>query len=287
MARTWGTRAWLLAARARRLVGRPDPGARERRRAEWITSHARGRSFADIGGLFGIHGDRALLAEDAGASRVTLFDGGDVRYSEFPAKQKERGSQVRVIQGDLEDPLAVAEIGPHDIVWSTGVIYHTPNPVRQLLHLREITKELLYLGTHTIPELPGIKHGCVYYPLLDERSRAAYAAAHENAGPCWGIGTAFDDTPMTGHGNFWWGISPSALEAMLATARFEVVETWRDREHPFYMDLIARPIDRDPILPPVAYYRERAEAIARGEPEPPFKSYYEQQRAARGRTAEP
>lgn len=276
------TKARILAARLRRRFGRPDPAARERRRSEWIRRHAPGRAFADIGGLFAVEGERALLAEEAGATAVTLFDGGDVRYTELPRKQAERGSSIRIVQGDLEDPVAVASVGPHEIVWSTGVIYHTPNPIRQLMHLREITTELLYLGTHTIPELPGVRHGCVYYPMLDEGSRAAYASAHYESGGFTGIGTPFDDAPMTGHANFWWGISPSALEAMLATARFEIVDAWRDREHPFYMDLVARPIPRDPILPPVSYYRERAETIARGESEPPFVDYYEKRRADRG-----
>jgi hypothetical protein len=39
-----------------------------------------------------------------------------------------------------------------------------------------------------------------------------------------GLGTAFDERPMYGHGNFWFGITPSALRAMLPTARFEVVD---------------------------------------------------------------
>lgn len=281
------TKAWILRARLRRLVGRPGPDARERRREEWIKRHARGRSFADIGGLFAVHGERALLAEAAGAEPVTLFDAGDVRYSEFPRKSEKRGSEIRVVQGDLEDPVAIREIGEHDIVWCTGVIYHTPNPVRQLMHLREITRELLYLGTHTIPELPGVRNGCVYYPMLDEASRAAYASAHYKPDDCLAIGTPFDDRPMTGHGNFWWGLSLSALEAMLATARFEVVERWRDREHPFYADLVARPVNRDPVLPPISYYRERAEAIARGEPEPPFRGYYEWKRTSAGPSGTP
>ncbi len=42
-----------------------------------------------------------------------------------------------------------------------------------------------------------------------------------------GIGHPFDDRPMHGYGNFWWGITPSALRAMLRSARFEVVEERR------------------------------------------------------------
>ena len=255
-----GTKAWILASRLRRKIGRADTGARERRRTDWVAAHAPGRSFADVGGLFGIHGARAFQAEEAGATEVTLFDIDDANTTEFARMRTERGSRVRAVRGDLEDPVALAQVGPHDIVWSTGVIYHSPNPVLQLMNLREITGEYLYLGTHTIPELPGVRNGCVYYPMLDDASRSAYAAAHYRPEDCVAIGTPFDDTPLRGHVNFWWGITPSALRAMLATARFEVVETWRDREHPFYMDLVARPVDRDPIMPPPGYFRELGES---------------------------
>ncbi len=178
------------------------------RRKNWIRSHVRGHSFADIGGLYGIHGEHAFVAEAAGASGVTLFDVGDAELSEFPARKRQRGSSVRYVQGDLEDPVSVERIGPHDIVWCTGVIYHTPNPVGQLLALRRITRGLLYLGTHTIPEIPGIENGCVYYPYLSDRSRRAYASPHRDSRNFWAIGIPFNDKPMFGYANFWWGISP-------------------------------------------------------------------------------
>lgn len=159
-----------------------------------------------------------------------------------------------------------------------GVIYHSPNPVQQLLHLREITRELLYLGCHTIPELPGVENACVYYPYVSDASRAEYAKAHDAPEALWGIGTPFDDTPMLGHANFWWGITPSALRAMLRTARFEVVAERHGHEGSFFTELVARPLDRDPILPPISYYREHGEHRERGEEPPPFETYYEARR---------
>lgn len=100
---------------------------------------------------YGIHGEYAFIAEAAGASSATVFDVGDAELSEFPKLKRERGSNIRYVQGNLEDPVSVERIGPHEVVWCTGVLYHTPNSVLQLLALREMTRELLYLGTHTIP----------------------------------------------------------------------------------------------------------------------------------------
>ncbi len=268
-------RAWITFGRAQRRLNKRRVGHGEDGRGRWIREHAPGRSFADIGGLFALAGDTAFLAEEVGAAPVTLFDAGDPDLCPFAVKREERGSSVRFVQGDLEDPVSVAEIGTHDIVWCSGVIYHTPNPVRQLLHLREITGELLYLGTHTIPEIPGIENACIYYPGLPGAQRSAYASAHRQPERLLGIGVPCDDSPMRGHGNFWWGITPSALRAMLATARFEVVEEHHRWEWPFLTDVVARPVDRPPLLPPVPYYRERGRLRERDGTRLPFNDYYE------------
>jgi hypothetical protein len=179
------------------------------------------------------------------------------------------------VQGDLEDPASVREIGPHDIVWCVGVIYHTPNPVLQLFHLRNITKELLFIGSATIPEIPGFPQASVYYPHLDRQDRHPYARGiAERAAGSLAVGTAFDDRPMYGHGNFWWGITPSAMRAMLRTARFEVIEELRPDVYPWGTEFVARPVPMQPSLPPVDYFRKRGERLRQGHPLP-FDGYYD------------
>lgn len=243
------------------------------RRLRFVRDHAPGRSFADIGGMFGIDGEIALQAEQAGAVAVTLFDGGEPT-PKFLARHKERDSAIRCVQGDLEDPVSLREVGPHDIVWCVGVIYHSPNPVLQLMHLREITNELLFLGSATIPEIPGFPQASLYYPYLDRRDRAPFARGITSAAQSLAVGTAFDDRPMYGHGNFWWGITPSALRAMLTTARFEVIEELRPGDHPWATEFVARPMPSHPSLPPVDYYRKRGERLRAGRPLP-FDGYYD------------
>lgn len=231
----------------------------------FISDHAPGKSFADIGGLFSLDGEIAFLAEEQGASRVTLADGADPAHFKFGEQHEQRGSSVRFVQGDLDDPEIVAQVGRHDVVYCSGVIYHSPNPVRQLLHLREITGERLFLGTHTLPELPGLRHACVYYPFLPDRDRGVYATAYYRPERMWGIGVPFDDTPDHGYGNFWWGMTRSAVRAMLESARFEVIEEPRSREWPFISIFIAQPIDKEPILPALSHAREQAsERAAQG-----------------------
>jgi len=260
-------------ARVRRRARRPQAQDWGERRSRFIAEQAPGRSFADIGGMFGVDGEVALQAEEAGAAAVTLFDAGEPS-PRFLERSKERSAKIRCVQGDLEDPLSVREIGPHDIVWCTGVIYHSPNPVLQLTHLREITNELLYISSTTMPEIPGFPQACVYYPYLDRRDRAPYARGLAKPARALAVGTAFDARPMYGHGNYWWGITPSALRAMLRTARFEVIEELHPGQHPWLTDFVARPVPEHPSLPPVDYYRTRGERLKEGRP-PPFDGYYD------------
>ncbi|MEX2253084.1 MAG: class I SAM-dependent methyltransferase [Thermoleophilaceae bacterium] len=270
------TRAWIAYGRLRRRIGKPPFEAFEEGREGWVREHAPGRTFADIGGLFRYAGDIALLAEASGATKTTLMDAGDPDLTEFIQKREQRDSSVRFVQGGVEDPETIEAVGPHDIVWCTGVIYHTPNPVRQLMLLREITREFLYLGTHTVPDLPGLRNLCVYYPEIGEGSRKLFASAHHEPDNLWGIGRPFDYRPMWGNANFWWGISPSALRAMLATARFEVVEERRVRETPFFTEIVARPVDEPPLLPPLNYFRERGKVRETTGERLAFDDYYEQ-----------
>src|SRR5262245_15439232 len=102
--------------------------------------------------MWDVSGRFSFLAEEAGATRVT---GLDVMAAtpEFEAEHARRNSAVRFVTGDLHDPATVAEVGVHDVVWCSGVLYHSPYPVLTIRRLRELTGELLLLQTCAIPEL--------------------------------------------------------------------------------------------------------------------------------------
>ena len=281
-------RVWSKAARLRTAArARRRPAVEwEALRLAWVREHAPGRSFVDVGGLFKLVGEMAFLAEEVGATDVTLFDVGDPdlispghpEWGSFLQKKEARGSKVRYVQGDLEDPASPARIGVHDLVFFSGVLYHTPNPMLQLLQLRQITGDLLYLSTLTIPEVPGFPQACVFYPYLDEGARRPYAAGYSWAGDLLGIGGPIDERPMFGFGNCYWGMTGSALRSMLRTARFEVIHEQQLPVAPFATELVCRPLPLDPLLPPVTYFRERGEARERGEGRLPFETWYDEER---------
>lgn len=232
--------AWLSAARLRGRRRRdPDVAGR---RAELVRRLAPAKSFVDVGGVWNIEGEIAFLAEEEGAEPVALVDAMEPG-ERFHSERERRGSSVRFVPGDLHDPGLSKTLGQFDIVWCTGVIYHSPSPFEQLRQLRRITREGLLLGSHVIPEVPGIEQACIWYPGLSETSRGAFRRAHggDRAPTALGVTEPFDPSPGMEYANWWWGITPSALRSMLAAAGFEVIE-----EHhytPFLVDLLTRPVE--------------------------------------------
>ena len=71
-------RAWAARARARRKL-RPPPSKDEWRvrTEQHLRRHAPGRSFADIGAMWQMHGRMPFVAEEAGATAVTAVDAMD------------------------------------------------------------------------------------------------------------------------------------------------------------------------------------------------------------------
>jgi 2-polyprenyl-3-methyl-5-hydroxy-6-metoxy-1,4-benzoquinol methylase len=179
------------------------------------------RSFVDVGCMWSVNGAIAFAAEEAGASAVT---GMDVMGAtpEYQAEHARRGSAMRFVQGDLHDEAALAEVGVQDVVWCSGVLYHAPHPLLTLERLRSITGERLILATETIPERARRRNACVFAP------EPGMHPTHTEP---------FD--PARGYVNWYWGITPSALRAMLGATGFAVEE-----EHllPFHATVVAKPV---------------------------------------------
>jgi hypothetical protein len=218
-------------ARVRRRI-EPDPPPRE----DLVKRFAADKSFADIGCMWGIDGAIAFTAEDAGASDVV---GVDVMQAsdKFESERARRGSRMRFIQGDLHDPAVMARVGPHEVVWCSGVIYHAPHPLLTLERLRKITEETLILSSETMPEVPGVSQACVFLPGLADRDRLAHAAARPGR-TALGLSEPFQREHS--YGAWWWGLSRSALRAMLGASGFTVTEEHGDSLHATF---VATPVD--------------------------------------------
>lgn len=148
---------------------------------------------------------------------------------------------MRFIQGDLHDPAVRELAGLHDVVWCSGVLYHCPHPMQTVECLRELTGQTLVLITATVPEIGRIRQSSVFFPGLSKQQRGhyvrAYDAAHGRGAERIGLDTPFD--AARGYGNWWWGLTPSAVEGMLGAAGFSVTET---RTNGFHTRIVAKVI---------------------------------------------
>ena len=186
---------------------------------EYIRNHAPGKSFADIGCMWGVNGDYAFLAEEIGATAVTAVDVFGPT-PEFEAKRAARGSRVRFVLGDITRAETIASVGQADVVFCAGVLYHHPSPFDLLVALRRICRETLIIRTSTIPEVRGLRNAAVYFPMLDARARELWNLKTLGVPHQAGISRPFQ--PADGYGNWFWGLTPSCLESLLATAGFRV-----------------------------------------------------------------
>lgn len=186
---------------------------------EHIRRYAPGKSWVDIGCMWGVDGAHAFLAEEAGAHSVA---GVDVfgPTAEFERQKAARGSRVEFVLGDVTDPRTIERVGVVDVVFCSGVLYHHPSPFDVLAALRRMCGETLILRTSTIPEIPGLPGAAVYFPMLGPRERRLWDLPW--LGTQVGISTEFQS--HEGYGNWFWGLSPSCLAALLATAGFHIIE---------------------------------------------------------------
>ncbi|MEH2513157.1 hypothetical protein V1291_004511 [Nitrobacteraceae bacterium AZCC 1564] len=219
-----------IARRAGRLLGMksmPTP-------QELIATHAPGKSFADIGCMWGINGALSFFAEQCEAKHVVAVDVYPAT-EEFTAEHTRLHSKVQFINGDIFETTTLQKIGKVDVVFCSGVLYHMPDPFSLLVRLRAICGEVLILRTMIIPEVSGMRNMAVFYPMLEESQRNHFK-----------LGTGMQKAitgpyePESGYGNWFWGLTPSCVESLLACAGFEVIE---EHVEPFIGWFICRAVE--------------------------------------------
>ena len=207
-----------------------------------VREEVRGKSFVDIGCMWGVEGEYSFVAEQSGARSVM---GVDVipPTAGFERKRRERGSRVEFIQGDGVSPEVMKKIGQVDVVLCAGVLYHHPSPYHMLVSLRELCRETLILGSATIPESGALRHAAVYYPGLPEKERRLWDVAKSvGGGKRWAINIPYD--PTVGYRNWFWGMTPSCIKAMIETAGFRVEA--EHAVHPFARVFLCRAVAKVP-----------------------------------------
>jgi hypothetical protein len=112
---------------------------------EWIGTHAKGRTFADVGGLWGTKNERVSVALRGGAAAAAMIDSMPLdreEWRQFDERCAGLGvSGYQKFQVNLDDPDLVAKVGTYEVVHCSGVLYHCPNPVYSAAQLARLTRE--------------------------------------------------------------------------------------------------------------------------------------------------
>lgn len=213
-----------------------------------------GRTFAEVGGLWGVVNEQVTVAAAGGATELTMVDvapegGPEDLWQAFRSRLAEHDvSDVRCLRGNIDDPAIVEAAGTFDVVHCSGVLYHCPEPLRTLRNLRSLVGETLILGTATMPETIANSAGSVevepgsaiLVPAMTTSQRAVIGEwLRENgASGAYGIncevGTdwTFGQDDWKPYEAWWWCFTRDYVAGLLEAAGFElrnVASFWNGR----------------------------------------------------------
>jgi len=199
-------------------------------RDRMVQEVASGRSFVDIGGLYEIVKERVSVAHRAGATRVTLMDmepPDNPWWAEMEQHLRSSGvEEFTLLSRDINDYK-----GPRfDVVYSSGVLYHLPDPLGYLRMVVEMAQEYCIVASTVCPAVMDMPAGTVrvpdagalFIPALDGTERAvveSYMHDHGRPGFMTGAGTR----DFRNYYPNWWLPTKEAFMAMCQVAGIDVV----------------------------------------------------------------
>lgn len=225
---------------------------------EWIKRLSPGRSFMDIGGLWGTKNEKVTVALKAGATRATMADIAPLdgpMWRDFDAHCANLGiSNYAKVRLDITAPGDASKTLRHELVHCSGIIYHLPDPFEILTNLRQLTGQWLILTSMVVPERIKNRAGTLDFPadyaafvpsLTDATRKIAaehFRAANVSIG---GITQAMEEPWLwpDGKPNFgpwWWLMSPSFLRGMIEVAGLKVEDecwSWEGLSYSFLLQV--------------------------------------------------
>ena len=204
-------------------------------RDTYIAQVVAGKSFADVGGLWGTVNEKVSVAHAHGARTLTMIDVSppeSILWQRFEdRRQSLRLPEVQAISGDVQ---TLAETSPElrfEIVHCSGVLYHMPEPIRFLRALRKITTDTLVLtstvtatrvtGENGTLEIPAAAMLCI--PALRGREREivrSYWLGVVGDG-AFGLTQELAVWHPEDFAPWWWLPTPDALTALCEATGFQ------------------------------------------------------------------
>jgi SAM-dependent methyltransferase len=210
-------------------------------RDAYIARVVSGRTFAEVGGLWGTVNEKVSVAHQHGATSLAMIDvtpaGGEL-WIKFRERMAElRVPNVHEICGDICQVTNADVAGPFDVVHCSGVLYHHPNPLVMLAALRRITRKHLVLTsavTQTVIENEYGRYeippsGVLFVPALSEKEREIMKTYWQKQGvSALGL-TEGCEYSVDEFAPWWWLPTPTAMAAMCGTVGFKMEDggpTW-------------------------------------------------------------
>jgi hypothetical protein len=202
----------------------------------WVTAYAAGKSFAEVGGLWGTVNEQVTVAARAGATSTTMIDVIDPErdlWTLFRDRAASFGvTDTTCIQANIDDRETPLRVGAYDVVFCSGILYHCAAPLHTLRQLHSITRERLILGTASIPETVTNSAGTVsvetgaalLIPALSQSQLAVLGQwLHDVGAQAVGV-----NHPLAGEWNpkdyepWWWFFTRDHVAGLLRVAGFTV-----------------------------------------------------------------
>jgi hypothetical protein len=211
-------------------------------RQNFITEVVSGKSFLEVGGLWGAVNEKATVAFQAGASEIAALDiweSGSEWWEKFRERCEALGlNKVAEHIGSIDNVEFIRNIGQYDVVHCSGVLYHCPNPFLTLRNLHFVSRDFVILTSAVMPpsisnELGQINFdddSAVLVPaIVDSKRRIVDKYIIQRyGGGAYGVNSPVDawffDGGAPNYGPWWWLWSAGYLRSMALCAGFALVK---------------------------------------------------------------
>ncbi len=203
-----------------------------------IQDHVAGKSFVDIGGLWGTKGEMVTTAAAGGAERLMMADiqaPGNTWWQKFEARCAEKGvDNCEQLQVDICAPDAPSRLGQFDVVHCAGVMYHVADLFQFVGNLVSVTREHLVLSSVVMPDEIQGPAGALSFgpdhaylaPVLSEQNRnvvLGHLRAHDLKAAGLTDSAAYFDQGRTRFGPWWWLFSGTFMSALVRLHGLDVI----------------------------------------------------------------
>lgn len=225
-------------------------------RDDWIRHLVAGRSFADVGGLWGTVNEKISVADRAGSSEATMIDiqpDGNQWWKKFYDRLDFLGvKRCRSIIADATKENFESLAGNYDLVHCSGVLYHLPSPYGLIRNLSLIANEYIILTSITVPEKIENSEGVInlsggkalFCPSLTTHQARIVSTHFWNLGiDPENITAVKPDDWMTETGepnytNWWFLMTRNFISSLAGTLHLEIVDVadvWKGRSTAFLL----------------------------------------------------